>query len=137
MYDRLLVELRNEDGHSFQNSSDVDELMQRLTPRIAKQNTNYRPSFPGLKVSITLRHLASGTKYHDMQYDWRVPHNTISIIVREVCQAIVDEYLDEMMSTPTTETGWRQTWLSSSTTTTTAFMVIVDLKAMETVIRFK
>ena len=114
MYDRLLAELKNEDHHSFQNFMRMspamfDELVQRLTPWITKQNTNFRHSLePGLKVAITLRHLASGTKYHDMQYGWRVPHNTISIIVREVCQAIVDEYLDEMMTTPTTEAGWRQ-----------------------------
>lgn len=114
MYDRLLVELKKEDGRSFQNFMRMppvmfDELVQRLTPRITKQNTNFRPSLePGLKVAITLRHLASGTKYHDMQYGWRVPHNTISNIVREVCQAIVDVYLDEMMTTPTTEAGWRK-----------------------------
>ena len=86
-----------------------DEIVERLTPRITKQTTNWRaPLEPGLKVALTLRHLASGAKYKDMQYAWRVPHNTISLVVREVCEAIVDEYLEEQMSPPTTEQGWRQ-----------------------------
>ena len=41
-----------------------------------------------------------------MRYGWRVPHNTQSVIVREVCQAIVDEYLPEVMNCPTTPQEW-------------------------------
>ena len=71
--DRLMVELRNEDHRSFQNfmrmpSAMFDEIVERLTPRITKQTTNWRtPLEPGLKVALTLRHLASGAKYKDMQ----------------------------------------------------------------------
>ena len=43
-----------------------------------------------------------------MQYAWRVPHNTISLVVREVCEAIIEEYLDEQLSPLTTEHGWLQ-----------------------------
>ena len=53
------------------------------------------PLEPGLKLVVTLLHLASESKYADM-FRWCVPSNTISVLVREVCQAIVDEYLDEM-----------------------------------------
>ena len=114
LYDRLMVELRNEDPRSFQNFMRMppamfDEIVQRLTPRITKKTTDWRaPLDPGLKVAITLRHLASGSKYHDMQYAWRVPHSTISLVVREVCEAIIEEYLEEQMSPPTTEEGWLQ-----------------------------
>ena len=114
LYDRLMVELRNEDPRSFQNFMRMppamfDEIVQRLTPRITKATTNWRaPLDPGLKVALTLRHLASGANYHDMQYAWRVPHNTISLVVREVCAVIVEEYIDEQMSPPTTQAGWLQ-----------------------------
>ena len=36
-----------------------------------------------------------------MKYDFRVPHNTMSVCVREVCQAaqaLIDEYKDECIS---------------------------------------
>ena len=39
---------------------------------------------------------------------WRVPQNTICLAVKEVCQAIVDEYKDELMTCPTTLDGWRK-----------------------------
>ncbi len=95
------MELRNEDPRSFKNFMDMpkdmfDEIVQRLTPRIIKKTSNWRAPFdPGLKVALTLRHLASGATYRDMQYAWRVPQNTISEVVREVCEAIIEEYLDE------------------------------------------
>ena len=38
-----------------------DEVVQGLTPRLTNQDTNYQVSLElGLKVAITLRHLASG-----------------------------------------------------------------------------
>ncbi|MCP3680334.1 MAG: transposase family protein [Gammaproteobacteria bacterium] len=114
IYHTLLVELRNEDPKSFHNFMRMPqdmfrEIVTRLTPRIQKQTTNWRaPLEPGLKVALTLRHLASGAKYADMQYAWRVPPNTISIVVTEVCHAIIDEYLDEQMTSPSTEQEWRR-----------------------------
>ena len=105
-YHRLMPELRHEDPASFFNflrvSPDIfDELVARLGPRCTKQDTRYRKAIePGLKIAMTIRHLASGDKYASMKYDFRVPHNTMSILVREVCQAIVDEYKSEVISLP-------------------------------------
>ena len=80
--------------------------LKEWVPRIAKRHTSCRaPLEPGLKLALTLQHLASGSSYMSMRYGWRVPHNTQSVIVREVCQAIVDEYLPEVMNCPTTPTG--------------------------------
>ena len=113
LYDQLLVELRNEDQASFKNFMRMppemfDELLTRVGPGITKQNTHYREALdPGLKLALTLRHLASGTKYHSMSYGWRVPHNTISMLIPKVCQAIIDEYKDEVMKGPTTPEEWR------------------------------
>ena len=41
-------------------------------------------------------------------YGFRVAHNTISLLVREVCQAIFDEYHDEVTICPTTEEEWKR-----------------------------
>ncbi|XP_054648873.1 putative nuclease HARBI1 [Dunckerocampus dactyliophorus] len=85
-----------------------DKVVQSLTPRLTKQDTNYRASLEtGLKVAITLRHLASGNTYRNMQYAWRVPYNTISVVVKEVVKAIIEEYTDELLFCPTTEQRWR------------------------------
>ena len=41
-----------------------------------------------------------------MEFGWTVPHITISLVVREVCNAVIDEYKDEVLACPNTE-GWR------------------------------
>ena len=85
-----------------------DELLARMGPRITKQHTSYRePLEPGLKLALTLRHLASESKYSTMNYAWKVPHNTQSLAVREVYRAIVDEYIIEVMTCHTTPEGRR------------------------------
>lgn len=85
----------------------LDELLARLGSWITKQHTSFRETLePGLKIALTLYHLASGTKYASMKFGWRVPHNTMSLVVKEVCQAIIDKYMDEAINYPTTPEGW-------------------------------
>jgi hypothetical protein len=43
-----------------------------------------------------------------LKFGFRVPHNTISLLVREVCQAIVDEYAEEVIACPLTHEEWRE-----------------------------
>jgi hypothetical protein len=113
-YDNLMVELENEDPTAFKNLMRMEpamfiELRDRLEPRLTKVDTNARPALlPGLKVAITLRHYASGDNYHSLQYQFRVPHNTISGVVREVTQAIIAEYAEEVVKTPQTAEEWRE-----------------------------
>ena len=85
-----------------------DELLDRVGPRITKKMTNCRsPLEPGLKLAITLRHLATGESYMSMRYLWRVAHNTISLVVPEVCQAIYEEYVADVLPVPSEEDDWR------------------------------
>jgi hypothetical protein len=108
-----MEELRMEDQQSFFNFLRMppemfDELLNRVGPRIRRVDTRLRKALePGLKLAITIRHLASGDKYPTLQYDFRVARNTISVCVPEVCQAIVDEYKHEAISCPTTQDEWR------------------------------
>ena len=112
-WDNLLVELRREDVPSFKNFMRMppemfDEILNRIRPAITKQTTFMRkPLEPGLKLAVTLRHLASGDKYASMKFGFRVPHNTISLLVREVCRVLRDTYKHEFMTCPTTPQGWQ------------------------------
>ncbi len=63
---------------------------------------------PGLKVAITLRYLATGDSYHSLMSNFQVAHNTISSIVRDFCQAIIDEDAREVIAAPITEAEWVQ-----------------------------
>ncbi len=61
-----------------------------MGPRITKVNTRFHQAhLPGLKLAITLRHLATANSYHGLAFSFRVPYNSISKIVREVCTASI------------------------------------------------
>ena len=96
-YDRLMRELEAEDVVSFRNFVRMDpamfrEVLQRVGPRIEKYDTWFRKSInPGCRLAITLRFLATGEKYRSLMFGFRVAHNTISVIVRQTCEALVDE----------------------------------------------
>ena len=56
---------------------------------------------------MTLHYLATGDNYHSLMYGFCVPHNTISLVIKEVCEAIIAEYSDEVMPFPRTQQEWR------------------------------
>ncbi|XP_062576078.1 uncharacterized protein LOC134237961 [Saccostrea cucullata] len=60
------------------------------------------------KLAITLRYLATGESYTSLMYGFRVPHNTISLLIREVCESIIAEYANEVIACPTTTDEWQQ-----------------------------
>ena len=101
---QLLVELRRDDHSAFKKILCIppelyDEILARVRGRINRLYTLFRePLKEGLRLAATCRHLLSGTKYSDMQFGWRVPENTLSVMVREVGQAIWDEYAYEVMA---------------------------------------
>lgn len=104
LYDKFMVELRNEDHCTLHKlnahapSNVRRAALVRVGPKITKKYSFCRDPFePGMKLALTLRHLASGNKFASMKFGWRVPHNTQSLVVREVRQAIIDEYVDEAM----------------------------------------
>ena len=63
---------------------------------------------PAHKLAITLRFFATGDKYVGMGYGWRVAHNTISLLIREVCDAIIQEYGQEVVCLLSDPETWQQ-----------------------------
>ncbi|XP_052256439.1 uncharacterized protein LOC127861800 [Dreissena polymorpha] len=109
-----MVELRREDTGTFKKFPRMptemnDDILGRYRHRLVKQHTRYRePLDPGLKLAAIIRHLVSGVKYSDMQYSWRVAENSHYVVVRDVCHAICEEYVDEVMAAPSTPEELRQ-----------------------------
>ena len=113
-YEYIMAELERESKGDFvaylrMEPAMFHELLQRMTPRLSKKDTKWRKALnPGLRLAVTLRHLATGNSFHSLAFAFRVAHNTISIFVREVGEAIIEEYGNEVVSVPTTVNGWQQ-----------------------------
>jgi len=60
-----MLELCNEEPLAL---AMYDELTERLISRLIKQSTNFRVNLdPGLKVAVTLHHLAPGANYRNLR----------------------------------------------------------------------
>lgn len=81
----------------FQNfcrmsSTDIDYVLQRIGGKIEKQNTNWRPSIPAkTRLILTLRFLATGDSCDSLAFSFKIFKQSISTIVMEVCQAIIED----------------------------------------------
>ena len=79
----------------------------RVTAEFQRDRTLMRdPVSPGVKLAVTLRHLATGDSYTTLQYTFRVASATIDKFVPEVCDAITRAYRDQVMQFPTLPEDW-------------------------------
>lgn len=92
---KLICDLRAEDTDNefrafFRMSpQQFDFLLEKVDPIIRKMDTTFRKAISSeTRLIVTLRYLASGDSYRSLMLLFRIPHNTISGIVAETCQAI-------------------------------------------------
>ncbi|KAK3924292.1 Protein ALP1-like [Frankliniella fusca] len=61
-----------------------EELLQKVTPLIQKQSTHLRQSIPAAeRLSLTLRHLATGESQESLSLCFRIGQSTVSGIIKE------------------------------------------------------
>ena len=78
-----------------------------MKPKITKKTTRFRlPISPEEKLAITLRFLAIGETYKSLMYQYRVSEVSISRFVPEVCQVIIESFMEEFMSLPDSKEKW-------------------------------
>jgi hypothetical protein len=93
----LLNDLRGQEMsgqfHNFtrMHSDDYDLLLNLIGPKIARKNTVFREAISVQeRLAVTLRFLATGDSYTSLQYLFKFYKQSISKIVPEVCEAIVE-----------------------------------------------
>ncbi|KDR07180.1 hypothetical protein L798_03447 [Zootermopsis nevadensis] len=71
--------------------SDFEHITSLIEPKVKKIYTRFREAITVReRLVITLRFLATGDSYRSLQYLFRVSKQSISRIVTEVCDAIVE-----------------------------------------------
>ncbi|KAK4289341.1 hypothetical protein Pmani_037680 [Petrolisthes manimaculis] len=94
VYNNLVKELSLEDHDSFRffhrvNQDQFLELLSLVEPLISKQDTRMRKAVTSHeRLSVMLRHLATGESKQSLGYAYRLSPNLLSRIIPEVCEAL-------------------------------------------------
>ena len=113
-YHQLLPELQAHDPDTFRYYLRVDyglfqQILQRIKPHIQLQDTNWRQALePGLRLAVTLRFMATGEAYKSMALNFRTGANSISKVVPDTCEAIIQEFMREVIVCPSTPQEWKE-----------------------------
>ena len=94
-------------------------LLQRITPRIQKMDTQMRKAIPaGLRLCFTLKYLFGGQSYSSLSFCFRVSLSAVVKIIPEVSAALVQYHVDTYRRAPRTlqlpnPSGNLEQWLDS------------------------
>lgn len=92
----ILHELQSSEEHDFRNYlrmsvSTFYLLLSKVEPYIVKKDTVMRNSITAeARLEATLRFLASGSTYSELQYSTRISKQSLSRIIPETCRAIYE-----------------------------------------------
>jgi hypothetical protein len=96
----LIKELCPEDYNNYLRMPEVlyEELLSMIIPLIKKKDTHMRQSIsPHERLTVTLRYLATGRSYTDLQYSSIISKQALSVIIPETCEAIFKVLKEEYM----------------------------------------
>ena len=102
-YIRLMPRLQLDDPMAYRNfiwmlPELFQELEQRITAELQRDRTWMRdPVSPGVKLAVTLRHLATGDSYTTLKCAFRKSSSTINKFVPEFCDTIIRAYGSQVM----------------------------------------
>ena len=84
-----------------------EHLLSLVAAKITKQTTNYRePIPPQQRLSVTLRHLATGESHISLSLQYRIGCQTVSKIIPETCKKIYEAVAPIYMKMPTSPEEW-------------------------------
>ena len=86
-----------------------EELLDFVGPLLLKNCRNREPISPAERLSVTLRHLATGDSHLTIAISYRMSPTTVGRIILETCKAIWAVLLEnEFLKAPSTEHKWKQ-----------------------------
>ncbi|KAF8778418.1 Protein ALP1-like like protein [Argiope bruennichi] len=104
-----MKELALEDAEGYRrslrmNTASFEFLLSMVSPYISGRDTNMRIAITaGEKLAVTLRYLASGETQSSLSFQFRITLNTISGIIKLVCNALVKVLSPNHLHVPSTK----------------------------------
>ena len=80
-------------------------MEQGITP-IALMSCGLKTISPGVRLTLTLRYLATGESHRSLSFQFRISRRTISYIIQEVCRAIIKNLSGIYLRIPDTPERW-------------------------------
>nr|CAI5848126.1 unnamed protein product [Callosobruchus analis] len=73
-----------------------NKLLGMILPDIERKDTQFRQCISAEdRLAVALRYLASGNSLRDLMFATRIHESTISLIIPEVCEAIISKLMTE------------------------------------------
>ena len=93
VYSHLIREIRSFDNHHRRylriTAENFDRILSLVSPMITRRDTRLRKAVePGLKLAVTLHHLAEGASHSSIALHYRLGRSTTSNIIYETCDAV-------------------------------------------------
>ena len=86
-----------------------EELLSIVGPSLLKNCRNREPISPEERLSVTLRHLATGDSHATIAMCYRMSPTTVGRIIMETCQIIWVNLLDNgFLKVPSTQKEWKE-----------------------------
>nr|CAI5868325.1 unnamed protein product [Callosobruchus analis] len=86
-----------------------NKLLGMILPDIERKDTQFRQCISAEdRLAVTLRYLASGNSFRDLMFATRIHESTISLIIPEVCEAIISKLMTEYIKLPSSSQGWQK-----------------------------
>lgn len=115
LYNNLIMELREPNAtrqhrqYLRMSKEHFDHLLRLVAPHITKQDTFMRRAIhPGIKVAVTLHHLAEGASHNSIAMHYRLGRSTVSEIIYDTAKAIYDVLQPLYMKPPSGPEEWKR-----------------------------
>ena len=96
-FNNIVAELRIEDTSSYKSMLRMDHeqflgILSEIEPKLTKKQVRggHKVISPAERLTLTLRFLATGESFRSLHYQFRHGLSTVSYIIREVCQVILN-----------------------------------------------
>ena len=111
-FNNIVKELKVEDKLGFREMFRMDvgdfefiprKISHLISPHQMSNFGGHLPIMPDERLALTLRYIATGESIQSLTFQFRISLNAVSYIIKECCNALVDELVPVFVKTPSSD----------------------------------